>query len=186
MKVVLVAGMPGCGKEEFLQSAHERGFRIVRMGDAVRAEAARREVLTSDEAIGGFAHSERETYGYGVWAERTLPFVKGDRVLIDGLRGTAELDVFRAAFGGSLHVVAIHASPEVRFARLQVRNRSDAPASREEFSVRDRRELAWGLGDVIATASMMIVNEGDLEMFRSRSREVLDKVLAGNADVSHR
>ena len=183
VKVVLVTGMPGCGKEEFVRAAEERGFAIVRMGDTVRRDAARRNVGTTDDAIGGFAHAEREKHAYGVWAERTLPRVRGDRVLIDGLRGTAELEVFRKAFGDSLHVVAIHASPKVRFARLRSRNRSDAPAAWEEFLVRDQRELEWGLGNVIATASTMIVNDGDLATFRQQAGAILDATAAGTNHV---
>lgn len=183
MRVVLVTGMPGCGKEEFLRAAKERGFTIVRMGDTVRAEAAGRKIAMADEAIGGFAHEEREAHGYGIWAERTLPRVRGDRILIDGLRGSAELDVFRKAFGGALSVVAVHASPEVRFARLRSRNRSDAPHTWEEFVVREKRELSWGLGDVIAIAGTMLVNEGDLATFRTQSHAALDAILARTNDV---
>src|SRR3990172_3273113 len=142
--------MPGCGKEELIRVAQELGFSVVRMGDTVREEAARRKLGTSDEAIGGFAHREREAHGYGVWAERTLPRVVGAHLLI---------------------------------ARLRARNRSDAPASWEEFLGRDRRELAWGLGDVIATADFLIVNEGDLGSFRARAREGLESVLGGSSHV---
>ena len=183
MKVLCVAGMPGCGKEEFLRVADEHGFAIVRMGDVVREEAAKRGVGASDEAIGGFAHSERERFGFGIWAERALPRVQGVRVVIDGLRGSAELDVFRKAFGESVQVVAIHAAPKVRFERLRQRNRSDAPTDWEEFRVRDARELRWGLGDVIATADYMIVNEGELGSFRARAREVMESVLGGASHV---
>ena len=183
MKVLCVTGMPGCGKEEFLRVAAERGFTIVRMGDAVRDAAARQSLPTFDEAIGGFAHEEREKHGYGVWAERTLPRVQGERVVIDGLRGIAELEAFRSALGESIQVVAIHAAPKVRFDRLRQRNRGDAPATWEEFRARETRELRWGLGDVIATADYMIVNEGELGAFRARAREVVESVLGGASHV---
>src|SRR3989304_820956 len=55
--------MPGCGKEELIRVAQELGFSVVRMGDTVREEAARRKLGTSDEVIGGFAHREREAHG---------------------------------------------------------------------------------------------------------------------------
>ena len=183
MKVLCVAGMPGCGKEEFLRVAAEHGFTIVRMGDVVREEAAKRGIGTSDDAIGGFAHTERERSGFGIWAERTLPRITGERVVIDGLRGSMELDVFRKHLGESIQVVAIHAAPKVRFERLRARNRSDAPTTWEEFRVRDIRELRWGLGDVIATADYMIVNEGELGSFRARAREVMESVLGGASHV---
>src|SRR3989442_1095859 len=79
--------MPGCGKEEFLRVADEHGFSIIRMGDVVREEAAKRGTGTSDEAIGGFAHAEREGRGFGIWAGGTLPGVRGEGVVIEGVRG---------------------------------------------------------------------------------------------------
>ena len=183
MKVLCVTGMPGCGKEEFVRVAQDLGFSVVRMGDTVREEAARCGLGASDAEIGGFAHSEREAHGYAVWAERTLPRITQERVLIDGLRGTAELEVFRKRLGEALQVVAVHASPKVRFDRVRQRSRSDAPATWEEFQVRDVRELAWGLGNVIASADFLVVNEGDLGSFRARAREVLERVLGGSTHV---
>src|SRR5438093_2289524 len=67
------------------------------MGDVVREEAKRRGLPITDAAVGGMAHTERDLHGFGIWAERTLPRIHGDRVVVDGLRGRAELEVFRKA-----------------------------------------------------------------------------------------
>jgi len=168
--------MPGCGKEEVLSVAQELGFSIVRMGDVVREEARRRGLPITDAAVGGLAHAERQAHGYGVWAERTLPRIQGERVLVDGLRGRAELDVFRKAFGGHLTVLAIHASPTTRYQRMMKRRRKDDAPGYEAFQARDVRELGWGLGEVIATADVMLVNEGPLEDFRRQARETLERL----------
>ncbi|MGQ0796863.1 MAG: AAA family ATPase [Methanobacteriota archaeon] len=173
MKVIAVAGMPGSGKDEVVRIAADLGFSVVRMGDVVREEAARRGLPMEDKAVGGMAHQERVERGFGIWAERTLPRLKGDAVLIDGLRGKAELDVFRRAFGDRLVVVAIHASPATRYARMAARRRADDAASLAALRERDERELAWGLGDVLATAEVLLVNEGDLETFRRSARDAL-------------
>ena len=178
MKVVCVTGMPGCGKEEFLSVAMARGLTVVRMGDVVRDEARTRGLPVSDDAVGSLAHAERQQHGYGVWAERTLPRLIGERILIEGVRGAAEIEVFRKRFGDRLAVVAIHAAPRLRFERVSKRLRSDDVRSFEAFRVRDRRELGWGLGDVIATADHMIVNEGDLRTFRAAAESVLDALEA--------
>ena len=175
-RVVCVTGMPGCGKEELVKIAQERGLAIVRMGDVVREEARRRGVKFSDETVGGMAHEERVKHGFGVWAGRTVPHVKQETTVIDGIRGREELEVFRREFGDRLVVVAIHASPRTRYARIRERGRGDDIVSWEEFLRRDDRELGWGLGEVIATADRMIVNEGSLEEMRARCREVLDAV----------
>ena len=176
MQVVCVTGMPGCGKDEVLAVAHDLGFSIVRMGDVVREEAQRRDLPITDAAVGGMAHAERMAHGYGIWAERTLPRIHEERVLVDGLRGQAEIAVFRKAFGEALVVIAVHASPKTRYERMQRRRRADDIASFEAFEARDLRELGWGLGDVIATADFMLVNEGALDEFRRQARAALERL----------
>ncbi|MCI4371517.1 MAG: flagellar hook-basal body complex protein FliE [Thermoplasmata archaeon] len=176
MRVVCITGMPGCGKEEVLVVGQDLGFSIVRMGDVVREEATRRGLPITDEAVGGMAHAEREAHGLGVWAERTLPRIRGTRILVDGLRGRAEADVFRRAFGDDLIVLAVHASPKTRYDRMLRRRRKDDAGSIEAFRTRDLRELSWGLGDVIATADLMLVNEGSLDDFRGQARAALERL----------
>ena len=176
VKVVCVTGMPGCGKDELLGVAIDLGFSIVRMGDVVREEATRRGLPITDEAVGGMAHAERQAHGFGIWAERTLPRIRGEHVLVDGLRGRAELDVFRNAFGEGLVVLAVHASPKTRYERMMRRRRPDDAMSVEAFRVRDVRELSWGLGDVIAIADLVLVNEGSLEDFRRQARAALGRL----------
>lgn len=168
-----VAGMPGCGKEEILEVAQGLGFRVVRMGDVVREEARRLGLPIQDRAVGGMAHQERVEHGFGIWAERTLPRLTDTPTLIDGLRGKAELDVFRRAFGDRLAILAIHASPRTRHARMLRRRRADDALDAAALQARDVRELAWGLAEVIATADALIVNEGTLTAFRRDSRAAL-------------
>ena len=168
--------MPGCGKEEALAVAQNLGFSIVRMGDVVREEALRRGLPITDSAVGGMAHAERQSHGLGIWAERTLPRIRGEHVLIDGLRGRTELDIFRGAFGDDLSVVAVHASPKTRHERMMRRGRKDDAGTIEAFRARDVRELSWGLGDVIATADVMLVNEGTLDEFRRQARAALGRL----------
>ncbi len=201
--IVLVVGMPGAGKEEFFRVAQEMGYGIVRMGDVVREHAARNGVPMDDRSIGGFASSERERFGPDVWAVRTVERLremmgsgadeKGasgksarghgvehlGRFVIDGVRSMAEIDRFRAELGDDMVIVAIEADPEKRFQRLVKRGRSDAPRTYEEFLERDRRELAWGLGDAMAKADVRIENNGSLEEFRRRVREFLDGLERG-------
>jgi dephospho-CoA kinase len=146
------------------------------MGDVVREEALRRGLPITDAAVGGMANAERQVHGMGIWAERTLPRIQGDRILVDGLRGRAELEVFRNAFGDDLAVVAVHASPKTRYERMLRRRRTDDAGSIEAFRTRDLRELGWGLGDVIATADVMLVNEGTLDELRRQARSALGRL----------
>ncbi len=176
MRVVCVAGMPGCGKEEFLKIAQERGFSVIRMGDIVREEAEQRGLLMTDRAIGNFADEERKKHDYGIWARRTVPKITSELCLVDGIRGPAEMDIYKAAFPGKVFIVAVHASPSTRLRRILTRKRRDDPTNDIEFYERDKRELTWGIADVIALADFMIVNEGELETMRTQANEILDKL----------
>jgi dephospho-CoA kinase len=89
--------MPGSGKEEFVNIAREQGFSVVRMGDVVREEVKNRGLELSSENVGRVASEERQKHGLGIWAEKILPLITGDMILIDGIRGDEELEVFKEA-----------------------------------------------------------------------------------------
>jgi dephospho-CoA kinase len=178
--LILLTGMPGSGKEEFVKVCIARGIRVVRMGDFVRAEAKERGLVLTDENVGGLAQKLREEEGFDYWAKRTADALDDRLTLVDGLRGRAEYVQFHKRAKSGIAVVAIHSSPNVRYERLVARGRSDAPKTVDEFDQRDVRELRWGLGDVIARADFMIVNETSLEDLRSQVEAVLDDIIKGN------
>ena len=107
MKILVTTGMPGSGKEELLKCCEVRGAKVMRMGDIVREKAKEFGLNLSDASVGGLADEERKRYGMDIWAKRTIPFVGGDLVVIDGTRGPDEIAAFKKAFGDALKVVAI-------------------------------------------------------------------------------
>jgi len=56
------------------------------------------------------------------------------------------------------------------------RKRSDDAVTIEAVRARDLRELSWGLGDVIATADVMLVNESSLDDCRRQARAALERL----------
>jgi len=177
LKILVTTGMPGSGKEEFLKCCVARGAKIVRMGDIVREKAKEFGLDQSDSNLGGLANDERKRFGMDIWAKRTIPFVGGDLVAIDGTRGPDEIKVFKHAFGEDLRIVAIHASPKVRFERLKARSRPDSPATLADFEQRDRRELEWGLGNAIALADYVVTNETTVASLKAQVDELLDRII---------
>jgi len=176
MVVVLLAGMPGAGKEEFLKIAKKKEYNIVRMGDVVREQAEKSDLSKENISVGEFADREREEHHEGIWAHRTLPKIWGEKTIIDGIRSSEEVNIFRLELEKDAPIVAIHSSPKTRFERLKDRAREDAPETWEEFNKRDKRELDWGLGRVIARANQMIVNEGTLPDFQRKVEDILDSI----------
>lgn len=172
--MILLAGMPGSGKEEFLNVARDYDYEVVRMGDVVRELADEEDVLMEGNSVGRFAHSERERFHFGIWAERTLSRISERRTVIDGVRSYEEVEIFKAELQEDLDIVAVHASPQTRFERLKEREREDSPETWEDFIERDERELDWGLGKIIAMADKMLVNEGSLSSFQKKVEEYFE------------
>jgi dephospho-CoA kinase len=175
MKIIIVAGMPGAGKEEFLSVAGSLGIPSARMGDAVREFYSSSLERENGISIGEFASAERKRFGKNIWARRTLEKMNGEIFLIDGCRSMDEVGSFRE-LSGDVRIIGIHTPPEQRYDRLVKRGRDDAPKDLDEFRERDSREITWGLGEVIALSDIMIVNDFSLEEFRSAAEKVLKEL----------
>ncbi|GGM77939.1 hypothetical protein GCM10007108_15190 [Thermogymnomonas acidicola] len=174
--MIVVTGMPGAGKDEFIAVARSVGFMDVHMGESVRHYARLRGIPFTDGDIGRFAASEREKYGMDIWARRTAEMIRDpERTVVDGVRNMEEVDAFRER-DRNLIVIAIFANREERFRRILGRQRPDDVRSMAELVLRDKRELSFGIGSVIALADVMIVNDGTLEEFREKSRKVLQSL----------
>jgi dephospho-CoA kinase len=174
MRLIIVTGMPGTGKEEFLNVASGMGIPFIRMGDTVRYAYQQRDAKDG-MSVGEFAEAERKRYGYDIWAKRSLERMGGPICLVDGCRSIDEADAFRS-LAEDVTIVAIHSTPETRYERLVKRNRDDAPSSLEEFTRRDEREIGWGLAKIVALSDIMIPNDTTLEDFRKASENVLERL----------
>ena len=172
MRLILTAGMPGAGKEEFLTAASDSGIPFLRMGDIVREFHAKRDEKDQDLTVGQFANIERERHGFDIWAKRAVEKMYGDIFMVDGCRSRDEV---RAYLGitPDVTVIGIFASPTTRYDRLVKRGRDDAPKNMQEFEERDRREMNWGLAETIALADMMVINESSLDDFRKEVQSLM-------------
>jgi dephospho-CoA kinase len=176
--VIGLAGMPGAGKSVVVKVAKERGYKIIVMGDVVREEVEKRSMKLTPKNLGKMMLELRRMEGEAVIARRCIPKIEKvmeQKVLIDGVRSLSEVEEFKKHFL-RFSLIAVHASSGTRFERLYRRKRSDDPKSWEIFRERDMRELTVGLGDAIAMAEYIIVNEWGLEVVKDRIREVLRKV----------
>jgi dephospho-CoA kinase len=176
--VVAVAGMPGSGKSLVVNTAIQSGYEVVVMGEEVREEAKRRNMPPTPENIGKIMLELRQTEGEAVIAKRCVPKIgktTRTKVVVDGIRSLSEVEEFKKHF---IHfaLIGIHSSPETRFKRLFNRQRSDDPTNWKIFHQRDLRELSVGLGNAIAMAEYIIVNEGEINHTKDDIKTTLRKV----------
>lgn len=174
--IIGATGMSGSGKATVKQIAETMGYSTVVMGDEVREEAKRRNLEPTPENLGTIMLKLREEEGPTAIAKRCIPKIenaKSNIVIVDGVRSLQEIEEFKK-HSKDFILIAVHASPNIRFQRLFHRIRGDAPRTWQTFTERDLRELNVGLGAVIAMADYMIVNEGTREQVRQKAREVLE------------
>ena len=172
--------MPFSGKTEAVQIAREKKIPIVRMGNMVWEEVKKRGLELSDKNVGFVANEMREKHGMHVWAERTAKKIKSmdnvDFLVIDGIRNVEEIDIFKKELGKEFIVIAIEVSDKTRYERAMSRGRQDDSKDIEKVKERDRREIGWGLAEVIASSDIVISNEKDIESFKAELRKIFDKI----------
>jgi len=174
-----ITGMPGSGKTTASDVVREMGYPIVSMGDIIRAETERRGLEPNPENVGRVMLMLREEEGAEAVARRVIPkalSLQSRLVLIEGIRSLHEVEEFRRRLP-NFRLIAIHASPRTRFRRLYMRGRSDDPKNWNVFMERDMRELSVGLGDAIAMADFMLVNEGTKDQLRRNMRRLVEMLL---------
>ena len=176
--VVGLAGMPGSGKSLVVETARELDYDIVIMGDVIREETLKLGLDLTPANVGKVMLQLRADGGVSVVAQKCIPKIEvqeKNKVLIDGLRSLHEVEAFKTHFA-KFSIAAVHASPETRFTRLSNRRRSDDSNGWAVFHERDMRELSVGLGNVIAMAEQMIINDVGIEEVKDRIAEALRRI----------
>jgi dephospho-CoA kinase len=181
IEVIGITGLHGSGKTEVAKALARFDVPCVRMGDVVWEEIRRRGQKVTEANVAKVAGELREREGLGAVAKRCIPIIKarakGKRaVAVDGIRGAAEVDEFRRAFGKNFHLIAVQAGEQTRYSRIASRGRADDASTPKGFAEKDRREEDWGLKEAFALADFAIVNEGTLDELRRKAVDVYKKI----------
>ena len=151
--------MPGAGKSTIANGLKTKGFEIINMGDAVRAEAKKRNLEPTGETLGKLMLELREKNGPGAVAELIQDQITNSDsnvIVIDGIRSNAEIEILQKI--GIVKILSIHGSTDTRYKFLTERGRSDDPQNRDTFDKRDTREIGVGISSSIALADESISN----------------------------
>ncbi|MCE5298836.1 MAG: flagellar hook-basal body complex protein FliE [Methanoregulaceae archaeon] len=178
MKVIGVVGLPASGKGEISRIAAGMGIPVVVMGDVIRDAVRAAGLPVTDQNLGGMANALRREGGMAAIAERVLPAIESQQaaaVLVDGIRGDAEVDLFRGRFPEFV-LIGVDAPFATRLSRLNARGRSDDVHDADDLSARDAREISWGLGRALTLADYLIMNDGSMEEFEEKARQLLAEI----------
>lgn len=179
-----IVGMPGSGKSILSDAARFLGIPVIVMGDVVRNETERRGLDLTAKNVLNVAQDLRNKYGRKAVALLVLREIKDNKLLgksnivvIEGLRSPEERDVFEEFFD-KFFLIAVHASPGTRYMRILERHRLDDAGSIDMLKRRDKKELEFGIGDLLALADIHLVNEGkEKGVFFKECVDVLKKII---------
>ena len=176
MKVVAIVGMAGSGKTEVASAFEKNGFVRIRFGDVTDEEAKKRGLVLNEENERSIRELLRQEQGMSAYAELNLPRIaaalKHSDVVIDGLYSWEEYTFLKNYYGENFYVVAVWASPKIRYARLS--QRSERQLTQEEAASRDLAEIEkTNKGGPIAMADFTISNESSVANLRKEAERII-------------
>jgi dephospho-CoA kinase len=177
--ILTITGLPGAGKSMFCEVVQENGWPVFSCGEVVKEETEKRGLSVTAANMAAVSLDIRKREGPAGVSRRLIPKIESSRsqiVAVDGIRSLEEAELFQT-HDGQVFIVAVHAAPKIRFNRIMIRGRQDDTRTWEEFRTRDRRELSYGIGNAIALADKLILNEESSEEFRKRASILLRSIL---------
>ncbi len=184
MILVAVVGMCGAGKSVAADMLAEKGFGFIRLGQLTLDIVKQRGLEPTEENERPIREELRKQHGMAAYATLNFPKIdsllqKGD-VVIDGLYSWEEYLEFKKMYRESLIVLAVYASPKIRYRRLSARrydpkkdrDMRNRPSSAEAAKSRDHAQIEnLHTAGPIAMADHTIINEGSIDELRQKFEE---------------
>ncbi|MBI1972292.1 MAG: AAA family ATPase [Candidatus Aenigmarchaeota archaeon] len=174
MKIICLVGMPGAGKGEVNKVLESEDIPVVVMSSVVRDEVKNRGLELNIKNLDNVAVDLREKFGKDVVARRIakkVKEIKSGLVCVDGIRNIEEIGILKTV--GDVVIVSVSAPKKTRFGRLTKRGESRDPKNEEEFKWRERKQVDFGMAEVIEMADYEIVNDASLERLKNKVKEML-------------
>jgi dephospho-CoA kinase len=179
MNVVSIVGMTGSGKSEVARMFEEAHFYRIRFGDVTDIEVRKRGLELNEQNERQVRELLRREHGMAAYAILNLPAIDSalqrGNVVIDGLYSWEEYLLIKKQYGRNFHVVAVMASPAIRYKRLAYRK--ERPLTNDQAASRDKAEVEnINKGGPIAMADFTIINESSLQNLRTETEKVIAKL----------
>ena len=183
LKVIGFCGLPGSGKSTALESVDDLGV-VVNMGDVVRNEAIKQKIELIDDNLGYLAKKMRIEGGDEIIAKKCVNLiqeVQSEVVFVDGIRSSYELDIFRKHW--KFPLVVIKADENKRHQRIMERSRDDDSKSVLDIKKREKREIVFGLLDLIQKADYIINNNSTIKELKKNTRKLIKDIIKNYASL---
>jgi dephospho-CoA kinase len=178
-KIICITGLCGAGKSVVSNRFIEKGFSYVRFGQLTMDIVKERGWEVSEENERKVREELREKHGMAAYALLNLPkfddLLKSGSVIADGLYSFEEYKVLRDHFKEKMIVIAVFASPKLRYERLTTRK--ERPLTENEAQSRDYAEIEkLNKGGTIAMADFTVINDKDENYLLNQIDDIIGQI----------
>lgn len=180
--IIGLTGRNASGKGEVGKFLKSKSFYVSSLSDVIRQEIKGRGLEVTRERLIELGKELRSRKGTGVLAQRVLEKIEEDKnYVIDSFRHPQEVQVLRSR--PNTHLLFVDADSEVRFARIQKRERESDPRTFDEFLALEEREAAsedWQGQQLLACeglADFRVTNNGSLSELHQQLSELLRRLM---------
>jgi len=169
-----ILGPAGSGKGFAARHiAKKYGYRIINMGNIVRALARREGIKPTRANLEKIGEKYAKIYGHDFVIEHAIEMAKKSAkpVIIDGIRKPIQAQLAKQRLGAKL--ILVDAKPEIRFDRMKERRRKSGFAKTfEEFKKTEKQEdKFFNLKKAFSMADYKVDNSnGDKYLFHQLDR----------------
>ena len=170
--LILLVGLTSSGKTTVAKILEEKGFSIVCTGDVIRDEIKSRGMVYSiknDREMAKWFHDEGEE----LIIERIAHKLRGDNVVIDGIRSAEMLEKIEQITGNKPVILLIFSDFKKRFCRECERKKFPG-FTKEDMKKRDDSHMDIGTKYLIERADYTIDNTN---LTKDELKEKLEKIL---------
>ena len=178
-KIIAIVGMCGSGKSVASDMLVDMGYEKVYFGGVTLDKMREEGIDITPDNEKKMRERLRSEYGMGAYALLLLPkikeLVRKSNVVLDGLYSWDELKILQDELGSNLKVVAIIVDKNIRYSRLA--KREIRGLTSEQAMKRDIAEIEnLAKGGPIVYANYYIDNNFDIDSYKKRLLEILDKI----------
>jgi len=182
--IIGLTGSLSAGKGIVSDLLEEKGFVYLSLSNKLREIAKERNIEITRKNLQDLGNELREKEGSDVLAKFIIKEIENKeykKVIIDGIRNPAEIEVFRKL--KRFFLVSVDAPQEMRFKRISERNRENDPKTWEEFLEVDNRDKGVGekatgqnVGKCMEMADFFLINNSNLKEIQMKVKKLYEDI----------
>ena len=162
------------GKDTAAHYLKEKGYFLLKFSDILKEILELLGIEVKRENLQVLGESLRSVFGNDVLSRALVKRASGwEKVVVNGIRSVGELNLLKS---NGFVIIGVDSSEELRFERVNSRNRFNKKISMAEFRKIESHASESELNNLIKMSDFKIVNNSSLEELKLGLDEVLKKI----------